>query len=214
MQVAVTARWRAGAAYTEKWLADNDLAGLPLMCSARPHPTDASRVAYKRDAIEYLRVNGWEPIMGIGDRPSDLRAYTQANVRALMVCHRGPLSRDTPAAAKQRVEDVGRLRHIAEVECAPQRESGALVDVSYWSDCPAVHAAHSDVMQPPAIATAAVSPDGGANATSGGGCESSSTRLPSVWSQIAASFCGPGERVPRPAAARARGGGSSGTQAV
>lgn len=74
------------------WLERNGLAGLPVVHSDRPHPGDDSRIAFKRDAILALRRDGWDPIMGIGDRPSDMSAYLEAGLHALMVIH-GPSAR-------------------------------------------------------------------------------------------------------------------------
>ena len=85
--VAVTARWRLAESSTERMLASVGLARLPTIFAADPHPGDASRVDFKARAIELLRERGWAPFAGVGDRPSDLRAYVRAGVTALMVAH-------------------------------------------------------------------------------------------------------------------------------
>ena len=60
--VAVTARWSLAASNTVRWLAAHGLAGMPLIHATRPHPGDASRVAFKADAIAWLRATGWKPV--------------------------------------------------------------------------------------------------------------------------------------------------------
>jgi hypothetical protein len=86
--VAVTARWGPGAAEpTACWLERHGLAGLPIVLAAGMHPRDASRAAYKLAAVELLREEGWEPAVGVGDRPSDLEAYAASGLRAIMVAH-------------------------------------------------------------------------------------------------------------------------------
>lgn len=85
--VAVTARWNICAPNTERWLVANGLAGLPVVHASRPHPGDASRIAFKLGAIERLRAEGWAPIAGVGDRPSDVEAYARAGLATCVVAH-------------------------------------------------------------------------------------------------------------------------------
>lgn len=86
--VAVTARWQFGADKTHAWLAAHDLL-VPTIHSNRPHPADDTRVAFKVAAIELLRERGWNPVVGIGDRASDLKAYRRAGLHAVMTLHAG-----------------------------------------------------------------------------------------------------------------------------
>jgi hypothetical protein len=88
--VALTARWSAGAGHTHAWLDAHGLGGLPVVVARRPHPGDASRVAFKADAIEWLRGAGWAPLAGVGDRPSDCAAYLAAGLHACVVAHAPP----------------------------------------------------------------------------------------------------------------------------
>jgi len=102
--VAVTARWggRAGIP-TEKWLENNGFKGLPLVLASELHPQDKTRVGYKIAAIEFLRNEGWEPVIGIGDRPSDLEAYTATGLESIIVSHSQGAS---PGSALHGVRDV------------------------------------------------------------------------------------------------------------
>ena len=102
--VAVTARWggRAGIP-TEKWLENNGFKGLPLVLASGLHPQDKTRVGYKIAAIEFLRNEGWEPVIGIGDRPSDLEAYTATGLESIIVAHSQGAS---PGSALHAVRDV------------------------------------------------------------------------------------------------------------
>ena len=85
--VAVTARWSVAERGTAAWLGAHGLGHVPVVYASHARPRDASRVAYKAAAIARLRDEGWAPLLGIGDRPSDLRAYAAAGLPALMVAH-------------------------------------------------------------------------------------------------------------------------------
>jgi len=86
--VAVTARWggRAGKP-TERWLEKHGFRGLPLVLASGLHPQDKTRVGYKIAAVKLLQSEGWEPVVGIGDRPSDLEAYSATGLESVMVAH-------------------------------------------------------------------------------------------------------------------------------
>lgn len=47
----------------------------------------AERAEYKATALAALQSAGWRPTIGIGDRPSDFEAYSQAGMTSLMVDH-------------------------------------------------------------------------------------------------------------------------------
>lgn len=85
---AVTSRSGGAAAHTDRWLHSVGLAGMPLIHAAGPHPGDGSRDAFKAAAIRHLRaVGGLDPVIGIGDRPSDGRAYRAEGLHSLIVAH-------------------------------------------------------------------------------------------------------------------------------
>lgn len=86
--VGLTARWYRAESNTIGWLNGAGLDGLPVIFAKEMHPADHSRSAYKAAAIAYLRNEGWNPIIGIGDRPSDMVAYTAENLRTFMVIHK------------------------------------------------------------------------------------------------------------------------------
>lgn len=87
--VAVTARWGAierCRTNTERWLEAHGLA-MPVYYASYPYPTDSPRVAFKAGVIQKLkesRTHG-EVLVGIGDRPSDMKAYVKNNLLALIV---------------------------------------------------------------------------------------------------------------------------------
>ena len=83
----MTARWALAAPNTRRWLDVRGLSAVPAVHSAGPHPRDASRAAFKAGVVRQLRAWGWAPRAGVGDRPSDLRAYTGEGLVALMVTH-------------------------------------------------------------------------------------------------------------------------------
>ena len=94
--VAVTARWHMAASNTEKWFEEHSLTGLPLITATRPHPGDTSRIEFKSNAIKSLSDDGWDPIIGVGDRPSDMASYVSQGMEAIMVLHH-PNSIETTA---------------------------------------------------------------------------------------------------------------------
>jgi len=85
--VAVTARWRFAEANTARWLSTRGLGGIPVIYAREIHPGDDSRVDFKASAIRFVREKGWNPVMGVGDRPSDLSAYVREGLSAMMVIH-------------------------------------------------------------------------------------------------------------------------------
>lgn len=85
---AVTSRSGGAATHTDRWLQSVGLAGMPLIHAAGPHPGDSSRDAFKAAAIRHLReAGGLDPVLGIGDRPSDGRAYRAEGLHSLVVAH-------------------------------------------------------------------------------------------------------------------------------
>ena len=86
-QVALTARFQSCMKNTHRWLAANGLDEMPVMFATQMHPYDHSRIAFKAAAIQYLQDEGWEPVAGVGDRPSDLLAYSRCDLHTLAVCH-------------------------------------------------------------------------------------------------------------------------------
>lgn len=85
---AVTSRSGGAAAHTERWLNAAGLGGMPLIHAAGPHPGDASRDAFKAASIRHLRdIGGLNPVIGVGDRPSDGRAYRAEGLHSLVLAH-------------------------------------------------------------------------------------------------------------------------------
>lgn len=115
LQVAVTARWAPAAGKTEAWLAGVGLGGLPVVYATGPHVGDDSRIGFKASAIEALRAGGLSPTVGIGDRPSDLRAYLRASIVPCMVAH-AQSSGGAHAAAAHCVQALHDLRNAAQHE--------------------------------------------------------------------------------------------------
>jgi len=137
--VAVTARWggRAGIP-TEKWLENNGFKGLPLVLASGLHPQDKTRVGYKIAAIEFLRKEGWEPMIGIGDRPSDLVAYTTTGLESIIVAHSQGAS---PGSALHAVRDVFQTETQLlndKLNSKTQRK-----EIVYISDCHQVHTTYA-----------------------------------------------------------------------
>lgn len=85
--IAVTARWSVAEQGTADWLEAHGLGHVPVIYASHARPRDASRVAFKAAAVERYRAEGWDPVLGIGDRPSDLDAYAAVGLPALMVAH-------------------------------------------------------------------------------------------------------------------------------
>lgn len=108
--IAVTARFRLGYPNTRRWLDAHGLVNTGLICAADIHPGDASRVDFKRQAIEHIQQSGktvvsWlvqctrcadglAQLFGVGDRPSDLLAYHSAGVLPVIVAHKNHSSLD------------------------------------------------------------------------------------------------------------------------
>jgi len=156
LQVAVTARWKPAEVNTEAWLARVGLRGLPVLYATQPHVGDDSRIAFKAAAIGHVREQGLQPIVGIGDRPSDVRAYLRARIMPAMVAHaEGAGAAHHAHCAKA----LARLRASAAKEPPPAHP---LTVPRYYTDSPLAAAQHADV-----VAT-------------------STLPLPPVWSQLSA----------------------------
>ena len=189
--VALTARWAAGARYTHAWLERHGLGGLPVIVAVAPHPGDDSRVAFKAAAVAWLAAGGWAPLVGVGDRPSDLEAYAAAGLHAAVVAH-APL-RATPASAANECWRVlaaaaARARDLdARGPTLPGAAAGGCgraASVAFFTDCAEVHAAA-------AAATAAAGAGGGR----GGGGARGSPEAPGSAFPVAQAWAPP-RRVP------------------
>ena len=85
--VALTARFMLAEANTEAWFQHFHLGHIPVIYAKGIHPLDHTRVAFKASATQYLHSIHWRPVMGVGDRPSDLAAYVQTGLHAAIVRH-------------------------------------------------------------------------------------------------------------------------------
>ena len=85
--VALTARFMLAEANTEAWFQHYGLGHIPIIYAKGIHPLDHTRVAFKASATQYLHSIQWRPVMGVGDRPSDLAAYLQTGLHAAIVRH-------------------------------------------------------------------------------------------------------------------------------
>jgi hypothetical protein len=136
--VAVTARWKGAGRGTHGWLAASGLPGMPVILAEGMHPQDAPRAAYKAAAIRHIREEGWNPVLGVGDRPSDMEAYTSEGLRAFMVAHReGGESGNAVRRLRKLRECEARIRARA---AAGLGGTGSLPEIRYFSDDPATHA--------------------------------------------------------------------------
>ena len=133
--VAITARWggRAGAP-TERWLEKHGLKGLPLILASGLHPQDKTRVGYKIAAVKLLQEEGWEPVVGIGDRPSDLEAYSATGLESVMVAHSQGASPGSPLHA---------VRDVFHAETRLATSTSERKKIIYISDCHRVHEIYS-----------------------------------------------------------------------
>lgn len=172
---AVTARWSVSARNTNAWLDANGLTGLPCTHSWRPHPFDASRVQFKSEAIDRIRVEGARPVIGVGDRPSDLEAYLRSGLQALMVrhCLIDASSSDSCTTCSLALDSLeSRLQALAGASVCKERRGNMTPapDALFFTNCIAVHERCSQPDGPNVcrhIFKPAVSPT-----------------LPSCWSQI------------------------------
>jgi hypothetical protein len=173
---AVTARWRLAERGTHAWLRAHDLGHVPVVYAGEWHPGDASRAGFKAAAIRYYKSHGWDPRLGVGDRPSDLVAYAGEGLCALMVAHASGVPPGHCAA------DLRRVR-AAEVAARPS------APVLYFTDDAAVHAdpAGAAGLTAAPLALLASRPWGGPG--SGGLLYSPVTAAgggpPPVWQQVA-----------------------------
>ena len=141
--VALTARWAAGARYTDAWLARHGLAGMPVIVARAPHPGDDSRVAFKSAAIAWLQETGWAPVVGVGDRPSDLEAYVASGLHACVVAHVPPVEGSGVAAHDAACWRV--LGAAAARAASLRTRSTVQPQVAYFTDSAGVHAAAAAV---------------------------------------------------------------------
>ena len=150
--MAITARWSFGANSTVSWLREEGLGDLPVIHSPRPHPGDASRMAFKRDAILSLRREGWNPVIGIGDRPSDTRAYLEAGLDAIGVIHTHPAASPVQEiegrhAASSLLTEIEKFATSRKEKSTAGKESG---DIKQASSAPGKTPAFSSVRMPSA----------------------------------------------------------------
>lgn len=91
--VAVTARWGGVPrcrTNTELWLEANGIP-MPTYYAPRPIPSDAPRAEFKAGVIARLlderggSSDGGVFAVGVGDRPSDMRAYVRNGLHALVI---------------------------------------------------------------------------------------------------------------------------------
>ncbi|MCR4315104.1 MAG: hypothetical protein NUW37_02010 [Planctomycetes bacterium] len=85
--VGVTARWFLYEMATARFMEQSGLGFIPVVHSRRPFVGDRPRGAFKLETIEMFRDLGLDPFIGIGDRPSDFRAYLGADLQIAMVTH-------------------------------------------------------------------------------------------------------------------------------
>lgn len=120
--VAVTARQALAERNTAQWLAAQGLGELPVLYASSVHSGDGTRGAFKASAIRHVRAAGWQPVAGVGDRPSDMEAYAAEGLLALMVTH----AEGATAAATE--------RHATALRQAQLQLP--LARVAHFSDCP------------------------------------------------------------------------------
>lgn len=192
MQVAITARWRGAEANTITWLTAHGLPDLPVMHATGMHPSDDTRVAYKAAAVRALQRGGWRPVIGVGDRPSDLRAYAGTGLRAFMVAH-ATASHRGPAAYLHRL-------YTAEQQLRASNSSTTTVpQVLYFTDDEAVHAAIRTSASSSSSSSSSTSSSSGTSGETGKlladmagklnlyqppGHSTGTGKLPPVWAQI------------------------------
>jgi hypothetical protein len=141
--VAVTARWQLAEASTEHMLATAGLARMPVIYAGDIHPGDASRVAYKARAIRHLRDEGWAPFAGIGDRASDVKAYTDEGLTALVVLHAEGVA---PDLIQTRMTDLMNVeQEVRRKAAVAAKVSGATPTprIIYFTDCPLIQGTFS-----------------------------------------------------------------------
>jgi hypothetical protein len=137
---AVTARWSLAARNTKAWLSLHGFPAIPCIHSWRPHPWDASRVAFKSAAIARLRMAGGSPTIGVGDRPSDLEAYLSSGLSAFLVFHCLRSHNSTESCACSAALESMHARTL-QIRRHEQQQ------VLFFSDCSNVHvrcSAHGD----------------------------------------------------------------------
>lgn len=152
--VAITARWQLAEASTEHMLVAAGLPRMPVIYAGDIHPGDASRVAYKARAIRHLRDEGWAPFAGIGDRASDMKAYTNEGLTALMVLHAegvAPGLTQTRMAELMNVEkEVRRAAAAATTSLPPLPQISPPLSprIIYFTDCPLIQGTSSSSRRP------------------------------------------------------------------
>lgn len=200
---AVTARWQYARRNTVGWLTMAGLHDLPVIFSSSMHPKDTTRAAYKAAAIRHLRQEGWGPVIGVGDRPSDLEAYAAEGLRCFMVAHNAGSKHgsvyDIERLLKTEAALPGLLRDVRRDEAPlvagatssmPSSEAGSCNDqhqgrrsevpqVLYFSDDVDVHQkAASDAtwcpkLHKPSATSGSLDPTSPANSV-----------IPPIWTQI------------------------------
>lgn len=87
--VAVTARWGGISRCrenTENWLRAHEME-MPVYYATMPYPTDGPRAAFKAGVIREIQRSGefGNVLVGIGDRPSDIKAYLDTDIVPIVV---------------------------------------------------------------------------------------------------------------------------------
>ena len=106
--VALSARWSLARRHTENWLMQHGLEDMNVVLSSHMHPRDETRSQYKYNELCKLRQHGKQILLGIGDRPSDLRAYVAAGIPTIMLSHNCgvPITQGNPLERAQRLVRV------------------------------------------------------------------------------------------------------------
>ena len=107
----LSARWWLARWHTEKWLKRYGLGTAKLILADQIHPRDETRARFKYAVLRHLqRRKSSASILAIGDRPSDLIAYTAAGIPTLMLSHTlgVPLSHGTATDRAIKLESVAR----------------------------------------------------------------------------------------------------------
>jgi hypothetical protein len=114
---------------------------MPVFFASYPYPTDAPRVAFKAGVINKLQQSGryGHVVVGVGDRPSDLKAYAENGLHSLIVMD--SLGECIEAKGDPKVQI--KMLHDA-AGSLPARSSksdhGSPVEIEYFSSTPTSHA--------------------------------------------------------------------------
>lgn len=132
--LAMTARWSYAERGTRTWMEAHGLGDIPLVFSKDIRTEDTLIHEYKYNAIKTMRESyGWNPIIGVGDRPTDLTAYAENNMRAFIVVH--PIG--TKESTKERIEEL--LDVEKDFKTRMGKKGVAVPQVLYFSDEKDVH---------------------------------------------------------------------------